>query len=71
LFERGVELQSVLLEQFTELLAELAAEDSTQRVNGQKETARGIDPSGAIESEAAGGNDVVDMGMNTPTPTIP
>ena len=42
---------------------ELAAEDSAECVNGQEESARGIDPSGAIESQAAGGNDVVDMGM--------
>jgi hypothetical protein len=32
-------------------------------VDGQEEAARGIDPSGAIESEAAGWNDVVDVGM--------
>jgi hypothetical protein len=42
---------------------ELAAEDSTQGVNGQKETPRGIDPSGRIESQTTGGNDVMDMGM--------
>ena len=50
-------------EQFTELLAELAAEDSAQCVNRQEEAARGIDPSGTVESQSAGGNDVVDMGM--------
>jgi hypothetical protein len=42
---------------------ELAAEDSAQCVNGQKETPRGIDPSGTVESQAACGNDVVDMWM--------
>ena len=66
-----MELESVLLEQFTELFAELVAEDFAECYDGQKEAWRGIDPSGAIESEAAGGNDVVDVGMMTPTPTIP
>ena len=32
-------------------------------MDGQEEAARGSDPSGAIESQAAGGNNVVDMGM--------
>ena len=32
-------------------------------MNRQEEASRGIDPSGAVESQAAGGNDVVDMGM--------
>ena len=43
--------------------AELVAEDTAECLDGQEEAARGIDPSGAIEGEAAGGNDVVDMGM--------
>jgi hypothetical protein len=42
---------------------ELAAEDAAQCVDRQEESARGIDPSGAIGSQAAGGNDVVDVGM--------
>ena len=58
-----MKLESVLLEQFTKLFAELAAEDSAQCLNRQKEAARGMDPSGAVESQSAGGNDVVDMGM--------
>jgi hypothetical protein len=37
----------------------------------QKETPRGIDSSGTVGRQGAGGNDVVDMGMVTPTPTIP
>jgi len=59
-----VELQSVLFEQITELVAELAAEDTAQRVNRQEEAARGINPLGTIESQAAGGNDVVNVRMN-------
>ena len=66
-----MELDSVLFEQFTELFAELVAVDFAECYDGQKEAWRGMDPSGAIESEAAGGNDVVDVGMRTPTPTIP
>ena len=66
-----MELQSVLLEQFTELLAELAAEDFADCSDRQEEAWRGIDPSGTVESQAAGGNDVVDMGMMTSAPTIP
>ena len=44
-----------------ELLAELAAEDSAQCVNRQEEAARRVDPPGVVESQAGGGNDVVDM----------
>src|SRR6266567_2832750 len=42
---------------------ELAAEDLTQCLNGQKEAWRGIDPSGTVGSKATSGNDVVNMGM--------
>jgi hypothetical protein len=50
-----VELESVLLEQFPELFAELVAEDFAECCDGQKEAWRGIDPSGAIESKATAG----------------
>jgi hypothetical protein len=40
-----VELKSVLLEQFTEFFAQLAAEDLAERFDGQEEAGRGIDPS--------------------------
>jgi len=49
-------------DELLEFRDELAAKDSAQRVNRQKETPRGIDPSGTVESKAAGGNDVVDAG---------
>src|ERR1039457_596630 len=45
------------------LCDELAAEDSTECLDGQEESTRRIDPSATIEGQAAGGNDVVDMGM--------
>jgi hypothetical protein len=58
-----VELKSVLLEQFTELVAELVAEDFAECLDGQEETPRGIYPSGTIRGKASSRNDVVDMGM--------
>jgi hypothetical protein len=66
-----VELQSVLLEQFTEFLAEFTGEDLAECVDGQEESGRGVNPSGTIEGKAAGGNDVVYVGMKTPTLTVP
>src|ERR1039457_5250004 len=58
-----MELESVLLEEFTKPHPEPAAEAAAECLDGQEKAARGIDPSGAIEGQAAGGNDVVDMGM--------
>ena len=59
-----MELQSVLVEQFTELAAEVVAEYTAESFDGQEESARRVYPSGTIEGEAACGNDVVDVGMN-------
>jgi len=58
-----VELESVLLEQFTELVAELVAEDFAECLDGQEESARRVDPYATIGSKASSGNDVVYMGM--------
>ena len=58
-----MELEPVVLEEFTKPHPELAAEAAAECLDGQKKASRGIDPSGTIGSEAAGGNDVVDMGM--------
>ena len=66
-----MELQSVLLEQFTEFLAEFTGEDLAECVDGQEESGRGVNPSGTIEGKAACGNDEMYVGMRTPTPTIP
>ena len=63
LLKRAMELESVLLEEFTKPGAELTAEAPAKRLNGQEEAWRGIDPSGTVESQAAGGNDVMDIGM--------
>lgn len=59
-----MELKPVLLEQFTELVTELLAEDLAECLDGQEESARRVDPSGTIQCKAAGGNDVVYVGMN-------
>jgi hypothetical protein len=42
---------------------ELAAEDAAENANGQEEGAPRGDPVGMIWSQAAGGNDAVDMRM--------
>jgi len=66
-----MKLELALGEQLLQSSDELPAEDAAQCVNRQEETWRRIYPSGTIESEAASGNDVVDVGMMTPTATIP
>src|ERR1017187_10252519 len=58
-----MKLKFFLLVELLQASRELAAEDAAQCVNRQEKAARGIDPSGAIESQATGGNDVVNMGM--------
>lgn len=58
-----MKLKLVLSDELLQPSDELAAEDSAQRVDRQEEAARGIDPSGTVGSQSAGGNDVVDMGM--------
>ena len=59
-----MELKSVLFEEFTQFLAELAAEDLAECFDRQEESSRRVYPCGTIESKAAGGNDVVHVGMN-------
>jgi hypothetical protein len=71
LLQRTMELEPFLLEEFTKPHPEPAAEAAAKCLDGQEEACRRIDPSGTIGSQAAGGNDVVDMGMVTSTPTIP
>jgi hypothetical protein len=66
-----MELEPFVFEQFIKPCPELAAEAAAKCLDGQEKAARGIDPSGAVGSKAAGGNDVVDMRMVTSTPTIP
>ncbi len=58
-----MELQLVLLEELLEPGGELAAEDTAECTDGQKESVGRSDPSGTIGSEAASGNDVMYVGM--------
>jgi hypothetical protein len=58
-----MELKLVLCDELLQSIDQLAAEDSTECLDGQEESTRRIDPSGTIEGQAAAGNDVVDMGM--------
>src|SRR6266702_3946089 len=58
-----MELGPVVFEQFIKPCPERAAEAAAKCLDGQEEAALGSDPSGAVGSKAAGGNDVVDMGM--------
>jgi hypothetical protein len=58
-----VELELVLLEELLESGGELAAEDTAECTDGQKESVGRSDPSGTIGSKAASGNDVMYVGM--------
>ena len=66
-----MELESVLFEKLPQFLTELAAEDLAECLNGQEESGRRVDPSGTIGGKTAGGDDVVNVWMNTSAPTIP
>ena len=58
-----MELELVLKKELLQSGCELAPEDATQRGDGQEESSRGGDPSGAIERKTASRNDVVDVRM--------
>jgi hypothetical protein len=58
-----VELELVLLEELLKSGCELAAEDAAKCTDGQEESIGRSDPSGAIGSKAASGNDVMYVGM--------
>ncbi len=58
-----MELQLVLLEELLKSGCELAAEDAAECTDGQEESVGRSDPSGAIGSKAASGNDVMYVGM--------
>ena len=58
-----MKLKFFLLVELLQASDELAAQDAAQCVDRQEESARRVNPSGTVESQAAGGNDVVDMGM--------
>ena len=58
-----MELELVLLKELFQSSCELAAEDAAQCNNRQEETFGRSDPSGAIGSETAGRNNVMDVWM--------
>jgi hypothetical protein len=61
--ECAVELEPVLTKELFQSRDELASEDATQRGDGQEESYRGGDPSGAVGCETASRNDVMDVRM--------
>ena len=40
-------------------------------MHGQEEGIAGMNPAGTVGREATGRDDTVDVGMSTPTPTVP
>ena len=58
-----MKLELVLTKELFQSDCELAAEDAAECTDGQEESVGRSDPSGAIGSKAASGNDVMDVGM--------
>jgi hypothetical protein len=52
-------------------IEELASEHAAEDLDRQEEGMPGVNPVGGGWIEAAGRNDAVDVGMMTPTPTVP
>ena len=52
-------------------IEKLAAEDAAEDLDGEEEGILGMNPARVAWVETAGGNDSVEMRMQTPTPTIP
>jgi len=50
---------------------ELTAKNPAQHFDGKKERVAGVDPVGVIQRESTGWDHAMDMGMVTPTPTVP
>ena len=61
----------VLLKSPLESVQELAAKDATENAHGQEEIIAGMDPALAVGRKASGRDYTMDMGMKTPTPTVP
>ncbi len=58
-----MEVQLAILERLLKTSDKLAAKDSRQHLEGKKEPILGFHPVRVIETQSAGGNDAVDMGM--------
>jgi hypothetical protein len=52
-------------------IEKLAAKDATKDLDGEEEGILRMNPARVAWIETAGGNDAVEMRMQTPTPTIP
>ena len=61
--EVAVELECAFAECGPKSGDELAAKDTTEYLDGEKEARAGSDPAGVIEREPTGGDDTVDVGM--------
>jgi len=69
--ERTGESQLVLLKSPFETVHELATKDATENHHGQEEIIAGMDPALAVRRKTSGRDYTMDMGMKTPTPTVP
>jgi len=69
--ELSRQVQLAALERGLKSGDELATKHVPQYGDGQEEAWVGSNPAGVIAGESAGGNDAVDMGVKTPTPTVP
>ena len=66
------QVELALAIELAEAVEELLAEDASQcRNRQQKQGMAGVDPALMIGRQSAGGNDGMDMVMETPTPTVP
>jgi hypothetical protein len=66
-----VKLELVLTKELFQSGCELASEDAAQYAYWQEEASGRSEPSGAIKSKTASRNNVMYVGMMTPTPTVP
>ena len=70
-FQVSPKAELVAVEGLLESGDKLAAKDFLQHRLRKKVVPWGANPVGVIEGKAPGGNDTMDMGMKTPTLTIP
>ena len=61
----------MLLKSPFEAIHELAAKNATENTHGQEEVIAGMDPALTVGRKASGRDYTMDMGMKTPTPTVP
>ena len=50
---------------------ELTAKNPAQHLDGKKERGAGSDPASVVRRQTTGRKHAMDMGMMTPTPTVP